>query len=65
MPRHTATPRNVLKVLKAIVAQCRRSGDDGKFYRRFWAEELNRICDGAGDAFGTEGQDDPRGDQRD
>lgn len=25
------------------------------------ADEINRVCDGAGDAFGTEGQDDPRG----
>lgn len=47
------------------MAQCIRYGDDGKFYRRFWSEELNRVCDAAGDAFGTEGQDDPRGDQRD
>ena len=35
---------------------------------RFGKDELPEIkagCDNAGDAFGTEGQNDPRGDQRD
>jgi len=65
MPRHRATAKNINKVVTAIAAQCKRPGDEGLFYRKFWAEGLNRLCDGAGDAFGTEGQDDPRGDQRD
>lgn len=65
MGRHRATMKNIHNVIRAIADQCKRPGEDGKFYRRFWADELNRVCDGAGDAFGTEGQDDPRGDQRD
>lgn len=65
MPKHKATAKNVHRVLTAALNQCNRPGEDGRFYRRFWAEGMNRICDGAGDSFGTEGQDDPRGDQRD
>ena len=59
-----ATQKTITKVITAMLNQCFRDGDDGKFYRRFYAEEINRLCNNAGDAFGTEGQDDPRGDQR-
>ena len=59
-----ATQKTITKVLTAMLSQCFRDGDDGKFYRQFYTEEINRLCDKAGDAFGTEGQDDPRGDQR-
>ncbi len=65
MARHKATSANIIRVLATVLAQCVRPGEDGQFYRRFWADEINRVCDGAGDAFGTEGQDDPRGDRRD
>lgn len=59
-----ATQKTITKVLTAMLSQCFREGDDGKFYRRFYTDEINQLCNNAGDAFGTEGQDDPRGDQR-
>lgn len=60
MPKHKATPRNIVKVLARIQV---RSAND-KEEARFWADAVNQICDSAGDFFGTEGQNDPRGDQR-
>jgi len=59
-----ANKQNIVQVLARIIGQCGRQGQDGAFYREFWAQEINRLCDNAGDAFGTEGQDDPRGDRR-
>lgn len=65
MPKHKATSKNVHRVLQTALDQCNRPGDEGRHYRKFWAYEMNQVCDNAGDAFGTEGQNDPRGDQRD
>ena len=61
MAKRKATARNISIVLSRIQKQCADDVDDASF----WAEQVNRICDGAGDFFGTEGQNDPRGDQRD
>lgn len=61
MPRHRATKRNVGSVLGRIAQQCKEDPD----MAMFWADAINNVCDSAGDAFGTEGQNDPRGDQRD
>ena len=54
-----ATAVNIKKVLAAIIQQCADKND-----AKWWAQEINRVCDRAGDFFGTEGQNDPRGDQR-
>lgn len=54
-----ATASNIKKVLAAIIKQC-----DDKRDAKWWAQEINLVCDRAGDFFGTEGQNDPRGDQR-
>jgi hypothetical protein len=54
-----ATARNIKAVLAVIIKQCDDTHD-----AKWWAQEINRVCDRAGDFFGTEGQNDPRGDQR-
>jgi len=54
-----ATASNIKKVLAAIVKQC-----DDSDLAEFWADAINRACDNSDDMFGTEGQNDPRGDQR-
>jgi len=56
-----ATTKTITKVFQSILDQC--NGPNGKVYRKFYTEKINRICDSAGDIFGTEGQNDPRGDQ--
>ena len=61
MAKHPATKRNIKKVLRTIIQQIDDNPDDAGW----WAQQINRVCDGAGDFFGTEGQNDPRGDQRD
>jgi len=63
---HKATERNVINVLARILSQCVERGTDGKDNRRWWARRLNEVCEGpeVGDFFGTERQNDPRGDQR-
>lgn len=68
MAKHKATERNVVTVLARVMSQCVERGEDGKDNRRWWAQRLNEICDNPNvveDFFGTEGQNDPRGDQRD
>lgn len=55
---------NFIRVLRAIAkAYIAASPDD----REVWIESVNRMCDDLrhSDFFGTEGQNDPRGDQRD
>ena len=54
-----ATARNIKAVLTVIIKQCDDAHD-----ATWWAQEINRVCDNAGDFFGTEGQNDPRGDRR-
>lgn len=61
MTKHPATKRNIKKVLRTIIQQLDENPDDAGW----WVEQINKVCDGAGDFFGTEGQNDPRGDQRD
>ncbi len=54
-----ATASNIKDVLAVIIKQC-----DDQDLAEFWAEEINLSCDSSDDLFGTEGQNDPRGDQR-
>ena len=54
-----ATATNIKEVLAKITKQC-----DDPDLAAFWADEINDVCDSADDMFGTEGQNDPRGDQR-
>lgn len=54
-----ATPSNIKQILSVIAKQC-----DDRDMAEFWAEEINHSCENADDMFGTEGQNDPRGDQR-
>jgi len=54
-----ATASNIKTVLAVIIKQC-----DDRDLAEFWAEEINHSCENADDLFGTEGQNDPRGDQR-
>ncbi|HNB04308.1 MAG TPA: hypothetical protein PKV97_00120 [Thauera aminoaromatica] len=56
-----ANKRNIQTVLGRISTQCK----EDPTLAAFWVETINNACDSAGDAFGTEGQNDPRGDQRD
>ena len=60
MGRHKATAKNIGHVLCRIQVQAANDPE----YAEWWAEQINRACDRAGDFFGTEGQNDPRGDQR-
>lgn len=61
MARHKATPANIDAVLSRIATMCADDTEDAQW----WCDQINRACDSAGDFFGTEGQLDPRGDQRD
>lgn len=56
--------KNYKKVLEAITRQISESENDE---RQVWFESLNEMLDElhSNDFFGTEGQNDPRGDHRD
>jgi len=56
--------KNYKKVLEAITQQISESENDE---RQVWFESLNEMLDElhSNDFFGTEGQNDPRGDHRD
>jgi len=62
MANKRVTAKNVGKVLDNIKAQT--ASDD--WYRDLYVNALNQMLDdlNGDDAFGTEGQNDPRGDQR-
>ena len=64
MSRKTATARNVVKVLRRLATFVEKEPADAK---ALYARDLNRWLDElvGQDAFGTEAQCDPRGDQRD
>ena len=55
---------NFIRVLRAIAKTYIAASPDD---REVWIESVNRMCDDLlhSDFFGTEGQNDPRGDQRD
>lgn len=55
---------NFIRVLKAIAKAYTRASP---YDREIWIGSLNKMCDDLlqQDFFGTEGQSDPRGDQRD
>ena len=61
-----ATPKNVVRVLENLKTYALAIQADPHAARNF-CNDLNAFLDGlsALDAFGTEGQLDPRGDQRD
>jgi len=61
---HKVKKKNFEEVLEAIKKNFRDESKDGK---EFWVESLNMMLDdmASEDFFGTEGQNDPRGDQRD
>ena len=64
MPDHKATPKNLPDVLAKLTAFLL---DGDAAWKKESCKTVNRWCDEllAEDAFGTEGQCDPRGDQRD
>lgn len=59
----TVDQRRVLKVLERITEQVRTSADDAEVYGIDLEAMLDRLIEN--DFFGTEGQNDPRGDVRD
>lgn len=62
--KHKVTPGNFKKVLKAIEKSFETENQSGK---KVWADSLEEMLNDLqnDDFFGTEGQTDPRGDQRD
>lgn len=63
--KHKVTPKNITKVLvkfNAYVAECLDEPEALKLLCGDFDLFLNELADQ--DAFGTEGQTDPRGDQR-
>lgn len=63
MERYKATQKNYIKVLNQMIEDFK---DADKEHRGVWVEELNVMLNNllGEDFFGTEGQRDPRGDQR-
>ena len=59
----TKTQSGVIQVLESIIAQVKNSEEDALVYAEELEEMLNYLQ--SEDFFGTEGQTDPRGDQRD
>jgi hypothetical protein len=65
MPRRVrVTSRNLRVVMERLTQYALETKDEA---RQAFCDDLNRFLDdlAAEDAFGTEGQGDPRGDQRD
>ncbi len=64
MKAKRVTSRNLAKVMERLTAYALETTDES---RQAFCDDLNRFLDdlSAQDAFGTEGQLDPRGDQRD
>lgn len=58
----TQTQKNVLKVLERITDSVRKNEDDAEMYAEELEAMLSRMH--SMEAFGTEGQADPRGDFR-
>lgn len=59
----TVTAKNFINTMGAIIGKFEQSDPTGK---KLWAEAMNEFLDDllAQDFFGTEGQNDPRGDRR-
>jgi hypothetical protein len=68
MYKHKVTKKNYIKVVDKFAEYLKASFDtNNSEHKKFAVDWLNQLLDdlASDDAFGTEGQCDPRGDQRD